>query len=82
MNASQRVTAAPLTVAAATLLLAARNHERSLFTRADLDRLLHPQLRYSRSGPGAQSVDSMDAFTELLEAGLIAGDPDSWEIPQ
>lgn len=73
------LTAVPqLTVAAATLLLAARRSPDSWHTVESLERLLHNDLRYSHVGPDSRSVTPLHAFRELHERHLIDGTPDRW----
>lgn len=67
-----------LTVAAAVLLLAARNSSSPTHSRASLETLLHKDLRYSHVGEGSRVVDPIEAFDELLAAGLVRGSRDAW----
>jgi hypothetical protein len=65
-------------VAAAALLLAARQSAEPMHSRTSLDVLLHSDLRYSHIGVGTRAVSPAEAFDELLAAGLVTGTRDSW----
>lgn len=79
------MTSAPLTVAAATLRLAATRTSAAdgrgeAFTAHDSDVLLPAHMRYDRVGPGATYVAPDDAAAELIDRGYAAGTPASWHL--
>lgn len=73
-------TAAPLSLAAAILIVRARAVRRTSFGLNDLEALLHPEFRVTRFGALGETMTCEDALAELVESDLVAGTPDCWSV--